>query len=184
MNIIKIGFVSALLINSQFNLNAQNKIEFSEVIEVEGANKDALYSKGLIWFAETFNDSRAVIEAKDREAGMIIGNGFFEYTAPAGLKYTDVHGHIEFTVKVMFKDGRTKIDLTSFTHKPNYSGYSLGTITDSDNYSGKRVHSMLSDKWHQDLWQHLRKDIDGKAKVLIENFRKFIVDNSTETDEW
>lgn len=68
-----------IIIMFHCNLIAQNEIEYSEVVEIKDVSKDVLYSNGLIWFVETFSDSRSVIQAKDHEAGMIIGNGIFEF---------------------------------------------------------------------------------------------------------
>lgn len=184
MNHIKILYLITLLIIFNFNLNAQNELEYSEVVKVTGVSKDILYSNGLIWFAETFKDSRAVIEAKDREAGMIIGNGIFEYYAGKGLKYRDFNGHIQFTVKVMFKEGRTKIELTSFTHKPSYLPFSLGIITQSEKYPYPKVYKGYSDKWHQYLWDDLKSDISLKSIELLGSFKNFITDNANQSDDW
>lgn len=174
--------IMVLVLN--FNLNAQNELEYSEVVEVNEVSKDILYSKGLIWFAETFKDSRAVIEVKDREAGIIIGNGFFKYSALKGLKYRDVQGYIEFTIKVMFKDGRSKIELKSFTHRPNYEPYSLGIISDSEDYPYSKVNKGINDKWHQTLWEDLKSKVPLQANSLLENFTKFIIKNANQTDDW
>ena len=184
MNKICIGFVLLIVTSLQLTLKAQDQIKFSEIVEVAGVSKDVLYSNGLIWFAETFKDSRSVIEAKDREAGMIIGNGIINYTAPGGMKYKDVHGYVEFSVKAMFKEGRTKIELTSFMHKPHYKTYSLGIITESENYPYQKVNNFLSQKWHEVLWDDLRNVVMLKANNIVENYKKFMVDNSANKDDW
>ncbi|GEM_PF-1203179 len=175
-----IGLLFCLPVGSK----AQNGIEYSDVVELNNASGDVLYSNALVWFAEFFNDSRAVIETKDREAGIILGDGRFNYTAPSGTKYKDVSGTIEFRIKVMFKEGRSKIELTNFRHKPSFPSYSLGLITDSENYSGPKKSNMLSDKWHQVLWTDLRNDTSIGAEEILKHFKEYMFESLTKTEDW
>jgi len=180
---IKILFL-LILLTFNFNLSAQGELEYSEVVELNEVSKDVLYSRGLIWFAETFNDSRDVIEIKDREGGLIIGNVFFKYYAPKGLKYVDANGYIQYQVKVMFREGRTKIVLNSFTHRPKYEPYSLGILTKSENYPYTKVYKGFSDKWHQKIWENLKVGVPLHAEYLLSNFKEFMSKSTMDTKDW
>src|SRR5882672_11349281 len=75
-----------------------NPIQFSKVLAVDSAlTKDKLYSFGVEWFAKTFNNARYVLQMQDKDAGIIIGKGSFEYyLGGSNLK------SIQYTVKLSF----------------------------------------------------------------------------------
>src|SRR5690349_15367939 len=44
------------------------------------ASKDVIFTRSLEWVAQTFVDSKQVIEFQDKENGKIIGKGFTSFT--------------------------------------------------------------------------------------------------------
>lgn len=50
-----------------------------QVVHEVDLTKDQIFDKTLEWMALTFNDSKAVIELKDRENGKIIGKGISRF---------------------------------------------------------------------------------------------------------
>lgn len=81
------------------------KINFSEVVPVEGTKKEELYVRARIWFANTFQSANHVIQLDDEENGILIGKGSI-ITPDAGGDAT-----WEFTVKIQLRDGRYKADI-------------------------------------------------------------------------
>lgn len=81
------------------------KINFSEVVHVDGASKDDLYERAKIWFANAFVSSNSVIQLDNKEGGLIMGKGV--------VVQKDKHWgkSWKFTIKLQMKDGRYKVEI-------------------------------------------------------------------------
>jgi hypothetical protein len=81
---------------------------FYEKIDSCSLTKDQLYNKTKLWLANTFTDSKSVIEVDDKENGVIVGKGNFEFY----YKYmTKVYSTCFYTIKINFKDSTYRIQL-------------------------------------------------------------------------
>ncbi|MCZ8216643.1 MAG: DUF4468 domain-containing protein [Cyclobacteriaceae bacterium] len=84
-----------------------DKINFSEVVVVDSASKDELYTKAKIWLAENFISANDVIQFDDKENGIVIGKGIIR-VKEGGL--TPRIKIWRFTVKIQVKDGKYKVN--------------------------------------------------------------------------
>ncbi len=123
---IGILFISTLLIGSCATMVQVQMEQKTQTIQVE-QSKDELYIKANNWMVENFNNAKSVIQFSDKEAGVITG----KYLMKSILKYSNVmdknsayHDDIFAIIKILVKDGATKITINS----PNYS---------YDSYNGK-----------------------------------------------
>jgi hypothetical protein len=78
-----------------------------KIIEVPGVSKEVIYERSMVWFAQTFRSSKAVIQYENRETGVIIGQGIVHYFLSYGLASGDVP--VRFTMKEDIKDGRVRV---------------------------------------------------------------------------
>jgi hypothetical protein len=128
--------VLLLLVFLPFTLFSQNgvlpiseetgKITYQSVVQVDGTSKNDLYKRGKTWFINTFSSSENVIEYEDKEEGIIMGKGLF----PVKANMVSA-GHVRFTIKIEFKDGRYRYTLTDFWHTGEYdSSYDSNTVGD------------------------------------------------------
>lgn len=94
------------------------RINFSEIVPVDGASKDDLYARTKIWFADTFKSSNDVIQLDDKDNGVIIGRG----------KIVEKEKKWDFTVKVQVKDQRFKVEFYDiyYTFEQDVSHLSRG----------------------------------------------------------
>lgn len=53
-----------------------NKLTLIGVDTIPGVSSDILYERALIWISETYKNPGAVIRSKDKDAGIIILNGY------------------------------------------------------------------------------------------------------------
>lgn len=110
-------FVLLTVSNSSFGQSAlpfptvDGKVNFSEVVPVEGADKDELYARAKIWFANSFNSSNHVIQLDDKENGVVLGKGKIVEQDPNGKKTW------EFTVKIQLREGRYKAEFYDISYK-------------------------------------------------------------------
>lgn len=82
----------------------QEELVLSEVLNFEGQSKSEIYDKSILWIAETFNNSNAVIKVNDKERGKILGKGVAS-CKPNSL----VNVKFQFTLKLDVKDGKARI---------------------------------------------------------------------------
>ncbi|NBW38841.1 MAG: DUF4468 domain-containing protein [Cytophagia bacterium] len=83
------------------------KINFSEIVVVDSASQDELYTKAKIWLAEKFISANDVIQFDDKENGIVIGKGAIR-TKENGM--AALIKNWRFTVKIQVKDGKYKVN--------------------------------------------------------------------------
>ena len=92
-----------------------------KVIKIEKGQHNKLYVKASNWMAETFNNSKSVVQFRDKESGTITGRYLLgvisqaSQYAPASYAYA--------IIKIQVKDGASRITIT-----PEPFRYVEGTI--------------------------------------------------------
>lgn len=135
----KIPFVLCLLL-SAISVFAQEKenikygkgaitfingeILFSEVVGVEGKTANELYSLAKLAIAKVFVSAKDVIQLDDKEKGIIVVKGLYYAPNSATKPY------YTFMIKLLFKDGKYKIDLTDFIYHTDIEELSANSFTD------------------------------------------------------
>lgn len=108
-----------------------SKINYSEVVTVDGAKKDNLYSKAKLWIANTFHSSDDLI-LDDRENGVILSKGTIQIkeNEVAVRSFLDTKTPIvktwEFTLKIQLKDGRYKAEMYDIEYTFAMPGNNIG----------------------------------------------------------
>ena len=102
---------------------ATNKILYTEVVQVLGASQAELYTRAKLWFASNFKSAKAVVQADEKEAGVVQGSAFQNISIMAlGMPS---HIRLWYTVKMALKDGRYKYEITDFQVQENPTQYNL-----------------------------------------------------------
>jgi len=99
-------------INIPIDTTAQ-KISYSEVVKVDGATKDQLYTRSREWFARTFKSAKDVLQMDDRAAGKVIDKGYTQGSFVMLL--SAMKFDIWYTVSITGKDGRYRYEVSDFT---------------------------------------------------------------------
>lgn len=94
----------------------EGEITYTDVVKVDSISSQKLFIRGKKWFSETYNSAKDVIQFSDKEAGEIMGRGFFE-THWSATFYSATPVQIWYEVRLQFKDGRYKYTLTDFRIK-------------------------------------------------------------------
>ena len=133
-NIIFLSVFQITLISTY----AQEPLSFEKVIKADSIDKNTLFASINDWFASSYNSSDDVLKMVDKEAGIIIGKGNFDFLNTTKSRFSCYHGYIKYTLKVYVKDNRYKVVIGDFIHfagpdKPAMCN--LGTITDLDVYA-------------------------------------------------
>ena len=88
---------------------------YSEVVEVKGVDKNALYQRAIEWVNENFKSAKAAIQVADKEAGNIMAKGSMELALPA-------EDFVSFSLSIMVKDGKYKYIMKDFYHTGRTDG--------------------------------------------------------------
>lgn len=115
---------------------AQEPLSFSKVIESPNKSKIELFNEVSDWFAVNYNAAQDVIQLSDKDAGIIVGKGAESYTFGKPM-YLCFDGFINYTVKIQFKDGKFKVDISNFAHSvlpKNSAGCNIGLLTTAPEY--------------------------------------------------
>ena len=171
---------------SATSATAQDKIIFTDVVEVPGANKDVLYNRALEWFNNNFNNPNFVMQLTDSENGKIFAKTNIPYD-PSKFSMGGIagaRGKIDFNIKLYFKDERFKYELTDFEHIPYTNGAkSFGILTTDENspitsYGGMKKRASF-------LWEDLKSLAtatgNSLAQSLTENLKK---ESESENEDW
>lgn len=116
----------------QFPRNAEGRIEFTKIIQLDSASKASHFSKAKLWIANTFRSAQDVIQYESIEEGKILCKGSFQIT-PTGMGANGtIHrtqaGSVRFTMEISIKETKCRIRSYDFTHEAEYGGGSFENI--------------------------------------------------------
>jgi len=165
-------------VDPNFNLprNDEGKVEYKEVIEVPGVSKDELYLRAWEWLSKTFISSKNVIQMKDQEGGIIVGNATIQVSVKRVMMFPA--GWINYTLTLNFKDGRYRCVINSFVHDGTGSEFSNGASAGPLTKDIPRKPKIFSKK----EWARIKMQVDEEINKLIESMKAAMISDSD--DEW
>jgi hypothetical protein len=180
---MKVIFLTLLLLIS-IKIVAQDKLTYSKVIQTDSIGKAALFTKVRSWMSEFYNSSKAVIDMEDKESGTIIGNAIFNYDF-GKLSYLCYEGKVNYSIKIMVKDNRIKVELSNFIHtnKPeNSRSCELGLITNAEIYTDKG----LQKNYHNRVWDDIKMKSLQLSNEIFNSIDNYCKENKTvkEDNNW
>lgn len=125
-----------------------SQLVYSEII-THNKTKDEGFELSKMWLADTFNDSKAVIEYTNKKDGTIIGKGILTNVDYGGLVVCDTR----FTLKIDVKDNKSRLSFKNMVIIPSPS-------------TGVKRYNM----WNIDQLQHF----NIRAKELISDYNNSI----------
>jgi hypothetical protein len=84
--------------------DANNALEFSEVVQAPNVKADELFSRAKEWVVTTLLTSNEVLQVVDKENGILIGKGSVKYDPDTFMSKATLAGTIRFIVKIQVKD--------------------------------------------------------------------------------
>jgi hypothetical protein len=94
-----------------------NKVYFEDVVTVEGAPAETLYSQARQWFAIAFKSANNVLQMDDPTSGILIGKGYTTINVMGSLGSGTVEMGMYFQISVQVRDGRFKYNITDITYQ-------------------------------------------------------------------
>ena len=84
-----------------------------EIIKEVPLQKDDIYDQAVVWIAENFKSSKAVIEMKDKDLGVIIGNAAMDVNISAVKWLPAVNTPFTFKMKLEMKDKKFRMTFSN-----------------------------------------------------------------------
>lgn len=121
-------------------------------ISLPGMTREEIYDKANVWIVRHLYAKENIIQVADRQAGLIIANGFINYPAVGKLQEIEkIQYTISFTMQATIRDqgmtivfGNLLLDVPKFYRYSRYwpmqeyaGGYSV-PITERDDYEAAR----------------------------------------------
>jgi hypothetical protein len=160
-----------------------NDIFYQDVVNVDGATISDMFLKAKTWAAETFVDSKEVIQVEDKEAGLLVLKGVIKSSGHNAAVRDAKHW---FQLKIDFKDGKYRYTLNEIQYDFNVAvldvrqDYSFNfyewLIFDETNLS-KRKREKVAEGMSAFL-----PGIDEKFKAIIASLERKI--KASGDDDW
>ena len=157
-----------------FNIDSKTElISYNEVPEVSGATASELYDRTMKWGSDYYKNFGEKVRKQDKEAGEIEIFARFPIYAydKKGVKTASQQGLIQYTLTILFKDGRYKLENTKLNHKEvSYQPLELWL-----------------DKADPDAVNHAfyLTDIDAEMKTVISSLKAALADSGDAGgDDW
>lgn len=170
------GFVISINAKSQDTLRIlpinknTNKVEYSEVVKVEGTASE-LFTRALMWINIYFKNAGDATKVRDESNGVISGT----YRIQLMSKQTDTTktlagGVVQYDFKFEFKDGRYKFTINDFASKEMSKQPIEKWLNPKDPSftSNTKFHLEQIDKNIKDLIVSLKKGMQPKVIVKDE----------------
>lgn len=149
---------------AQLPLNSEGKVEYTEIISVDSANADKLYSNSKLFITYAFKSGKDVTQLTDDVTKTVIGKGTMQVTVVKMLGST-WPGWVYFTINISSKDNRYKYSISDFVL--HYQG----------NSTMRKIEASLADIEHpktvtQTQWENVKAEVDKTVRLLIEDLKK------------
>jgi hypothetical protein len=177
--------IVTLFIFMSMTIFGQDKLTYTEVIQVDSISKKELYNRAKLWFANAYNSANDVLQLENKENGQIIGKAIMKYNPTVFVGSAATKGSIKYTIKIFVKEGRYKYEIIDFIHDPYGSQYgksSMGLLTNSEECPNPKKGAK---KWSHKVWRDIKNQINFNITSLILSLKQSMITQSeTKTDDW
>lgn len=159
-----------------FSAKAQEKplltgepLHYEGIIKTDSTLKEnELYTMGKYWFANTYRDSKAVLQTQDATNLILIGRAEFSfYIGGTSIFYPAASKHIAYMIKLQFKDGRLKYELYNF-NEDAFGGYRL--TEGEPTYTGPG--NKIAKRYYEDVKKQISMNAEALKNSIITGFTK------------
>ncbi len=135
------------------------KIIYTDVVRVDSANADQLYTNAKVWVVESFKSAKEVVQMDDKAAHIIICKGTSRHYIKGVFGEAMEAGWLNFKIRIDCKDARYKYIITDFVIEGAH-----GTVP-VEEYSGNRKQVIY-------LLEQVRDLSTGLIAGLVDTMKK------------
>lgn len=96
----------------QLQLDKNNALTYTQIIEAHGKTKTQLYVILNYWYSNTFGSGKSVIQLNDKEAGVIIAKGYVDAIAVHAGGTNSYTVNLTPIIKTDIKEGKVRVTYT------------------------------------------------------------------------
>jgi hypothetical protein len=156
---------------TQLPMNADGRVEYTEVVQEDSLNAKALYSNAKLFIANGFKSAKDVTQLTDDNSNTLVAKGNIQTPIKSMGIYFDAHTNFKLTIQA--KDNRYKYSITDFLFS-----YQPGTLTRTYEYG-------LEDNDHRGLskkqWEQVKSYINERVLLMIAALEKQM---SSRSSDW
>lgn len=172
-------FLVAFLFYVSSSLNAQ-EITFISIDSTVKGTKAELFLKAKSWLVSKFNSAKDVIQLEDKDAGKIIGKGFFDFECLGMMGMHVSDDKIWFTVTINVKDSKDRIIINEFIHEGGQRKTLGGQITEPISYGSLDIEETPSGMERtKKQFNRMKEAAKLKGEELIKSFNSYMNSNSS-----
>lgn len=146
------------------NVHYENGIvTIDEVVQVNGRTQKQMFDNAILWVNEIFANPKSVIKSREETIGLLTLN----IMIPQGKDKTDPSSWLDVSLKLQFKDGRYKYEISNIWLRWCESFHSYGAK--DEKYGDWIVHisSEARATWKSDLLKEIKPIIDSMKSSII-----------------
>ena len=178
--------MSALTLLSITTLIGQEKLTYSEVVQIDSISQNEIYNRAKLWFATTYNSANNVLQIDNKEEGQLIGKAVIKYDSKVFVGSAITDGYISYIIKIFVKDSTYKYEITDFIHAPTGDAVagksSMGLITTSEECPNPKP---MQKGWSNKVWKDIKSQIETNMNSLIPSMKQGIKKQTeTKKSDW
>lgn len=146
-----------------------NKVEYTEVVKVEGTASE-LYTRGLMWINTFYKNPSDVTKIRDEGNGIISGTHRIQLMKKLADSTDVPSGLVQYDFKFEFKEGRFRYTINDFASKEMSKQPIEKWLNPKDpSFNANTVNQLKQiDKYVKDLIAGLKKGMQPKVVVKDE----------------
>ena len=148
-------------------VNANGVIEYTEVILVDSATEQQLYSRGRLFIANAFKSATDVIKLEDPASFTVVTKGNLPRFYSNPLNKTQ-GGYVSFKFTVQCRAGRYKYSVTDLIHKQS----AISTIHDSGGLLTNEIPDCGRLNLRLKAWKRIKAQTDHDIKLFINELKQ------------
>jgi hypothetical protein len=138
------------------------KVFYERIDSMPNASKLDLYNKAKIWFVNTFNSAKAVIQMDDKDAGTLMGKGLTGFDA-GNLMTGPIKQYINYTININLKDNKYRMQIYDiYVSDGNATAYTPEQLLKYPKMNKKKIERI--DNNVQDLIAGFKAAINKKSE--------------------
>ena len=123
------------------------KIIFTRIIDSNNLNKEQTFTKTKLFFVNTFNSAKDVIQLDDKENGIVMGKGSANINIQSGKFSIPIS--MSFTIKIESKDGKCRLEVSNIIYN----------------------NESPAENFFNDVMEEKYSKANEKGKIVMENYR-------------
>lgn len=161
----KIFTLLSLLVSLNSFSQKDTVFTYTNVIMVDNAKQNDLFSNARNWVDNNFKNSKAVISFNDKEGGELAGKGIMDLMIGyMGRNKNQVPVSVQFQFNIRVKNGKYKYEFTNFEVIHFWGGQNSLGILRSEQGNQKFAGTK---KWNEIAYEETKEQASLQTKLLI-----------------